>query len=244
VAAFRPAPPGRLPSLSKVARLRVWYGLVVVLLVALRVTVPATRLATAGLVTAASIAAIEYGVRTQHPQRAGAWRCLQAALAVLALGDILFLAVEADATVAVPYPAPHDLVTLLGYLLLSVAVFWLGLPAPPEREETSLIDSISVTLAASLIVWLTVVRPIVESQALGQPGRLTAVFAMLGYLAVLAATVRLVLGWRRNSAVIILATSLVAYLLSESFFGYHFVGSDYSFGYRADLGAFLPAGTA
>ena len=224
------------PSLSKVARVRGWYGGLIVLLVAIRVALPVTRPVITGLVAVASIGAVELGLRRLRPERVAAWRCLQVALGVLALGDLLFLLFEADAPLSAPYPAPHDLITITGFLLLSAALFWLGLPAPPEREETSLIDAISLTLAASLVVWLTVVRPIVEDQALATPGRVTAILGMLGYIAVLAASVRLVLGWRRNAAVILLTLGLLAFLVSEAFYGYQLVGSNYAFGRRADIG--------
>jgi diguanylate cyclase (GGDEF)-like protein len=225
-----------------VARVRVWYGALIVLLAALRVAVPVTRPVVLGLVAAATIGAVELGIRRLRPQRMGAWRCLQVALGALGLGDLLFVVLEVNAARSVPYPAPHDLITIVGFLLLSAALFWLGLPAPPEREETSLIDAISLTLAASLVVWLAVVRPMVEDQALGEPGRLTALGALMGYIAVLAASVRLVLGWRRNAGVIILTLALLAFLISEAFYGYQFVGTDYALGWRADIGYVVLAG--
>ncbi|MBX6751226.1 MAG: GGDEF domain-containing protein [Micromonosporaceae bacterium] len=218
------------------ARVRGWYGGLILLLGAIRVAVPVTRPVITSVIVVVSIGAIELGLRRLRPERAAAWRCLQVALVVLAAGDILYLLFEADAPLSAPYPAPHDVITIAGYLLLSAALFWLGLPAPPEREETSLIDAISLTLAASLVVWLAVVRPIVEDQALSTAGLITATLAMLGYIAVLAASVRLILGWRRNAAVVILTLALLAFLISEAFYGYQLVGSDYAFGRRADLG--------
>jgi len=225
-----------------VARVRVWYGALIVLLAALHVALPVTRPVVLGVVAAVTIGAIEIGIRQLRPERVGAWRCLQVALGLLGLGDLLFVLLEANAPRSAPYPVPHDLITIAGYLLLSAALFWLGLPAPPEREETSLIDAVSLTLAASLVVWLAAVRPIVEDQALGEPGRLTALAAMTGYIAVLAASVRLVLGWRRNAGVIILTLALLAFLISEAFYGYQFVGTNYALGWRGDVGYVVLAG--
>ena len=219
-----------------------WYGALIVLLIAIRVALPITRIVTVGIAAALTIVAVEVGIRQLRPRRIGAWRCLQVALGVFALGDLLFLLAEADAPTTAPYPAVHDVLAIAGFLLLSVALFWLGLPAPPEREETSLIDATSLTLAASLVVWLTVVRPMVEDQALNQAGRLTALGAMIGYIAVLAASVRLILGWRRNASVIILTLALVAFLISEAFYGYQFVGTAYTFGARVDVSYLVLAG--
>lgn len=212
-----------------------WYAVVVVLLVAVRLAWPVTRPGIIGAAGLASIAAIEFGVRRLRPERAGAWRCLQVSLAVLAIGDILYLRADAASPASVPYPSAASVVAVGGYLVLAVALFWLGRPVAPEREETSLIDAISLTLAASLVVWITVLRPLVESQALGEPGRLTAVVAMLSYIAVFAASVRLVLGWRRRAAIILLGVALVWFLTSESFYGHQFVRSTMP-GQRADIG--------
>jgi diguanylate cyclase (GGDEF)-like protein len=219
-----------------VARILSWYSAVVVLLAGLYAAVPMSRSWVIGAAGLLSVATIEVGLRWRQPEREGAWRCLQGSLALIAVGDILFQYIQADPSTAEPYPGAPDIVTVAGYLLLSVGLFWLGRPQAPQRDETSLIDAISLTLAGSLIVWITLVRPVVESQALNVAGRVTALLALLGYLSVLAASVRLALGWRRNAAVVTMVLALILFLLSELFHGHQFVQGTLPLDGRIDLG--------
>jgi len=220
-----------------VARLLTWYAAVVLVLAGVRVGLPAVRPEAVGAVGAISIAAIELGVRRLRPQRSRAWHCLALAIGVLGVGDVL--ALREEATTAL-YPSAADVATVVGYLVLSVALFWLGRPSP-YRDETSLIDAIGLTLAGSLVVWLVVIRPAVEGQHLTASGRVTAIAALLGYVAVLAATVRLVLGWRRNAAVILICTALVGFLASEFFHGHQIVRATAPLSSTTDFGFFALA---
>ncbi len=197
------------------ARVRVWYAVGVVVLVTAYFALPAARPVLAAVIGLVTVGAIEYGVRRLSPQRAGAWRCLAAALAVLAIGDTIFNVLEARSPEPVPFPALPDVFYLATYIVLTMALFWLGRPNPPYRDETTLIDAVSVTLAGSLIIWLALVRPAIEDQPLAVAGRATAIAAWVGYVAVLAASVRVVLCWRRNTAVGLLGVAMLAFLISE-----------------------------
>lgn len=216
------------------ARVLAWYTVVVVALAAAFAAVPDAQQWAVGATCGISIGAIEYGVRRQQPRRAGAWRCLAVAIVILGVGDITFIGAQADG--AVPYPSASDLVTVVGYFVLAIALSWLGWPVAPARDETSAIDAIGLTVAGALIVWLTLVRPAVDQEGLGAIGRGTAVAAMLGYLAVFASSVRIVLGWRRNAAVILLGAAMLWFLVSELYHGHQLVSGTLPHGGRVDLG--------
>jgi hypothetical protein len=132
---------------SDVVRVQVWYATVMVVLAVAYATVAVARPGLVVAIVLVSVTAIELGVRRQRPQRAGAWRLLEAAVAVLGLHSFLVL-VEDDS--AGTYPAGSDLVVLAGFVLLGVALFRLGRPTAPQREETGLIDAVTLTLAGSL----------------------------------------------------------------------------------------------
>jgi len=189
-------------------------------MVVLAVGYAAAPVARSGLIVviaALGVAAIEFGVRRLRPERAVAWRLLEAAVGVLGLHLVLHI-VEGGA--AARYPEASDLAAVAGFAVLAVALFWLGRPIGPEREETSLVDAFSVTLAVSLVVWVQLVRPGIERLAFSPAERTTAALALVAYVAVVAASVRLVLGWRRNAAVIVLALALVWFLVSEPLHGH------------------------
>ncbi len=216
--------------------------MVVVLLSAVYLGVPVARPVIIVFASLASAGAIELGVRRRRPSRVIGWHCLGLALLLLGIAHALFLLLDAGTAEPMAYPAAPDVLLVAGYLLLAAALFLLVRPPAPARDETSLIDAISLTLAGSLVLWVTVVRPVVETQELAVPGRVTAVIALLGYVAVLAASFRLMLCWRRNVAVILLCVALAWFLISELLHGYQIVRSPRPQGGWTDVGFVALAG--
>src|SRR5262249_14728143 len=139
-------------------------------------------------ITIGAVGAIGWGIHRMHPQRAGAWQLLAVAIALLGIGDVIFVGLDAVSPAPVPYPAAPDAFYIATYLPLTVGLFWLGRPPTRYHDETTLIDSVSVTLGGSLIVWITVVRPGLENHALSPAGRAAAVAGWVGYIAVFSAS--------------------------------------------------------
>ena len=100
-----------------------------------------------------------------------------------------------------------------------------------------MIDAISLTLGGSLIVWITVVQPAVEGEAT-LSARIASVAGWVGYVAVLAASVRVVLAWRRNTSVTLLGLGVLGFLIAEIFYGNALVAGSWVVGGPVDVGYF------
>jgi diguanylate cyclase (GGDEF)-like protein len=222
-----------------VARVRFWYAVVMLLLVSGYFLLPSVRTIFDPAIGVVAVAAIEYGIRELRPQRRGAWRCLQVALVLLMIGDTIFDVLDARSPEPVPFPAVPDAFYLAAYLPLTVGLFWLGRPTLPYRDETSLIDAVSVTLAGSLIVWIALVRPGIDAQHLQFQARLVAVASWVGYIAVFSASVRVMLAWRRNMAVMLLGIAVVAFLVADIFYGRALIHGNVGINGPVDLGYFF-----
>ena len=136
-----------------------------------------------------------------------------------------------------PYPSTPDAFYLVSYLPLTVALFWLGRPVVPSRDLTTMIDAISLTLGGSLVVWITVVRPAIVGRGHGQVPASPA--SPVGRLRpVLAASVRVVLAWRRNSSVTVLGMAVLGFLIAEIFYGNALVAGRWVVGGPVDVGYF------
>ncbi len=224
------------------ARVRSAYGITVLALVAAYFALAPIRHLLVAFIGVLAIGAVEYGVHRLRPQRAGAWHLVAATLALLATGDVIFVILDSTAPEPVPYPSVPDVFYLAAYLPLTAGLFWLGRPVSPKRDETTLIDSASFTLAGSLVLWILVVRPAVEAQVLGVVGRIAAVGAWVGYIAVFSASLRVILSWRRNMSVARLGLAVLAFLVAEVFYGRQVVHGTWSSGTLVDLGYFAFTG--
>ncbi|HEX5995775.1 MAG TPA: hypothetical protein VFY84_11590, partial [Jiangellales bacterium] len=109
---------------------RVWirYAAIMALLVSAYFALPQSRPVVEAGVGLAAVGAVEFSVRRLRPQRAGAWRGLEVALALLAIGDVIFAIMDVGSPVPVPYPALPDAFYLAAYLPLTIALLWLGRP--------------------------------------------------------------------------------------------------------------------
>jgi hypothetical protein len=142
---------------------------------------------------------------------------------MLAVGDATFTIVDGGSPAPVPHPALPNVFYLGLYPTLTLALLWLGRPASRYRDDTTMLDTISLTLAGGLIVWIILVRPYLLSADLSTAGRSAAIAAGLGYITVLAASVRVLRSRRRNTAAALLAVAVSAFLAAEIFYGYALV---------------------
>jgi diguanylate cyclase (GGDEF)-like protein len=217
---------------------------VVVLLVTAYYAVPGARAFAAGVIGVVAVSAIEYGIYRMRPQRHVAWQLIALAIGMLAIGDVIFVYLDQTSPRPVPYPSTPDLIGLAAYVPLTIGLLLLGRPSVRYRDETTLIDAIIITLAGSLVVWVVLVRGAIESHHLGESGRITAVAGWVGYIAVLAVSVRVVLAWRRNTAMTLLGLAVLAFLVADFLYGHALVRGEAAAvaGGPVDLGYLLFSG--
>jgi diguanylate cyclase (GGDEF)-like protein len=207
------------------------------LLAAVYAALPSPSRSVVGVVVGlAAVGAVELGVRRLRPQRAGAWRCLELALVLLVVGDLIFAIMDLASPTPVPYPALPDAFYLATYLALTVALLWLGRPDSRYRDDTTIIDAASMTLAGSLIVWILLVRPLLVDAELTTAGRFVAVAGWVGYVALVAASVRVQRFWWRNTSIGLLAVAVFAFLVSEVIHGFELAQGTFAGGSSIGLG--------
>jgi diguanylate cyclase (GGDEF)-like protein/PAS domain S-box-containing protein len=196
------------------------YALLVALLVAVFLVLPDSRPVVEVGLGLAAVGAVEFGLRRFRPQRAGAWRCLQLALGLLAAGDAVLAIVAIWFPTAEPDPALSKVFYLAVYPVLTVALLWLGRAASRHRDDTTMLDTVILTLSGGLIVWIILVRPYLLAEDLSTARRAASIVAWLGYVTVLAASLQVLRSRRRNTAATLLAIAVFAYLVAEIFYGY------------------------
>jgi diguanylate cyclase (GGDEF)-like protein len=186
-----------------------------------------------------SVGAITLGLARLRPQRWGAWLMIALAIVLLTVGDIVyFMTLQAHTPGPLPYPAVQDAFYVAFYLPMTVGLLWLGRPRLPSGDWAMILDTSALTLAGSLVVWITLAHPLVMSGQLTGVGKASAIASWMGYVAVLAASARLFMAWRMNSALAFLGAGVVAYLLSDYFYAGQLVNQSWHVGTLVDLGYF------
>jgi diguanylate cyclase (GGDEF)-like protein/PAS domain S-box-containing protein len=214
------------------------YAVTVGVLVLAHYAVPSVRPVAVGGVGVLSVGAIVLGLVRLRPQRWGAWLMIALAIVLLTVGDIIFMTLDAHTPGPVPYPAVSDAFYVAFYLPLTVGLLWLGRPHLPSGDWAMILDTSALSLAGSLVVWITLAHPLVVSGQLTGVGRVSAIASWVGYVAVLAASARVVLAWRTNSALALLGAGVVAYLVSDYFYARQLVNQSWRLGTLVDLGYF------
>ncbi len=212
------------------------YAALIAGLIAVYYLAPSLRPVAVGVVGLGSLSAIAYGLARYRPVRWPAWALIAVAVALLAVGDVVFTVLADVVPGPVTYPAAPDVFYMAAYLPLALGLLWLGRPELPSRDWPMLLDTAGLSLAGSLLVWIVLVRPAVTSLHLVNGGRITAIASWVGYVAVLAASARVVLAWRTNVALRLLGLGVLAFLVADFFYGRQLINGTWSTGSLIDLG--------
>jgi diguanylate cyclase (GGDEF)-like protein/PAS domain S-box-containing protein len=210
-------------------------------------TVPSVRPAAVAAIGVASVAGVGLGVARSRPQRWGAWLLIALAVVLLTVGGVVFTAMTATAARPPAYPMAPNVFYVTACLPLTVGLLWLGRPPLPSRDWPMILDTVGLSLAGSLVIWIVVVRPAVTSLHLTGMSKATAIASWVGFVAVLAASARVVLAWRANPALALLGAGVVAFLAANFFSEQALVDGTWSTGSPANLGFFafsIACGTA
>ncbi len=184
--------------------------------------------------------AVLCGVLVYRPQRRQGWLLLALAVALLTAGDLTYNLITPGYDGR--YPATPDVFYLAAYVPMAVGVLRLGQPPVPSRDWPMVLDTVALSLAGGLLVWISLVRPAVVTMHLTEAGKLTAVASWVGYVAVLAAGARVVLMWRSNRALAILGLGIVAFLVSDYLYGSAQIHGTWARGEPLDAGFLVFSG--
>jgi len=189
------------------------YALCILLVAPLLYLFPTTRTAGVALAGTASIAALAVRIRRGRPR--APWVLIMIGSVFLTVGDAFF-AVATTGTIAVAlFPGPVDFFFLLAYLPFAVGLFWLTQPMPAGRTLMAFVDTALLSLAASLVIWMVVLRPAMRPAIPGHWSATVAIGGCVGFVAVLAAALSTLLESRRRVDVLLIAAGAAAFLVAN-----------------------------
>ena len=161
----------------------------------------------ASLIGLDGVAAIGLWCGYIRAQRWLGWLLIGAAVALLGAGDVLFT-LSSNRLVHEAQPQPWDLSILVSYLPLAVGLLLLGRPRLPSQEWPVVLDTAALSLGASLVVWIVVGQPALAVTPTSGVGRVTMIVGGVGYVTLLATAARVLLVWRTNVSLALLATAV------------------------------------
>ncbi|GIF76009.1 PAS domain-containing protein [Asanoa siamensis] len=169
-----------------------------------------------GLAGALATAGILFGIRTHQPARRAPWVLLAAAAAALGIGDIAY-----EASGGSDHDGAWLVVAEVCYLtlfpLLAYALLGLTRTSAALRDRSTVVDLLSLVVAAALVAW-TVTGPFaVASSSWPVYERSLAAAHVLGSIVVVVVTTALVVATRaRNVSAVLLAVGAAGLLVADA----------------------------
>jgi diguanylate cyclase (GGDEF)-like protein/PAS domain S-box-containing protein len=182
------------------------------------VALPLWPVAVAG-VGVASVAAIGFGLNRIRPRRWSGWLLIALAVSLFTIGEVIYTTIAVARPGPMPYPFLPDVFYLAMYLPLAVGLLCLGRPPVPSRDWPVLLDTAILALAGSLITWIALIRPALVDLELSGLETFTAIANWIGYIAVLASAIRILLVWRGNRGLGLVGAGVVAFLIADFLYG-------------------------
>ncbi len=194
---------------------------------------------------AAAVGAIVVGIRLWRPARVRAWMMLAAGVALQSVGDVIVTLLTGSDGVE-PFPSVADVAYLAGYAIVVVGILELAWGGNREHDRVAWVDALVVAAAASIFVWVLVIRPEISSSADAASGLVAAAYPFLDVVQI-AVVAHLLLGGRRTPAVIFLGLSFAASLVADLVYAVLTFDGTYQVGHLVDAGwlvGYLALGTA
>ncbi|MFI5913056.1 diguanylate cyclase [Dactylosporangium sp. NPDC051541] len=169
-------------------------------------------------VSASAAAAVWWGIRRNRPRVRGPWILLGLSQVVYAAADAVFY-ISHYVLHAARFPSVADLLYLSHYPLLLAAVALLLRRREP-RSVLGLLDGLIFAVAAALLSWMFLIHPTAD-----RGDNVLALCAEIGYpvmdLALLAVTVRLLIGsGARSASFVLLVGNLLGIAAADTIYSY------------------------
>jgi len=180
-------------------------------------------------------ALIVTGVVVHRPRRTPAWLALVAGMALLVGGDAIWYATEQRGLD--PFPSTADLLYLAGLPLLAAGIGGLASVRDRGRDRTDLVDTGIIVTSVAFLVWILLAAPWAAA-TLPPLGRQVVVAYPVAGVLVLAAAVRLVLGYGgRSPSTVLLVVGAAGLLVTDGIYATLSLGGAYRAGGVLDLGS-------
>jgi diguanylate cyclase (GGDEF)-like protein/PAS domain S-box-containing protein len=166
------------------------------------------------------VVAIIVGVRRYRRSGAGPWRWFAVGFLLFWLGDLYTYSYPRLTGAEVPFPSLGDAAYVLVYPALMMGLLILVRRRNPERDRAGAIDSLIMTLGLALISWIALIQPSLHDEELSTVAKLVSIAYPIGDILLLAAAIRLAVdSGTRRPAFYLLASSIVALLLTDFAYG-------------------------
>src|SRR3954471_19861427 len=154
------------------------------------------------------------------PQSARPWRFFAVGFALFWLGDLYTYSYPRLFGADVPFPSFGDGAYVLVYPALMTGLLLLVPRRNPQHDRAGVIDSLIMTLGLSLLSWVALIAPYLHDDSMNTVAKLVSIAYPLGDILLLAATIRLAVdSGRREPAFYLIATSIVALLVTDFAYG-------------------------
>src|SRR4051812_37368353 len=166
------------------------------------------------------VLAIVAGMHLHKPASPGPWRFFAVGFALFWLGDLYTYSYPRLFGADVPFPSIGDGAYVLVYPALMAGLLMLVRRRNPQRDRAGVIDSLIMTLGLSLLSWVALIAPYLHDDSMGTVAKLVSIAYPLGDILLLAAAIRLAVdSGRREPAFYLLASSIVALLVTDFAYG-------------------------
>ncbi len=192
------------------------------------------------LIGGSSVAALIIGARRNSGRSRLPWYLLAVGQALFVTSDVLAYNYERLFGAAIPFPSVADPFHLAFYPFLVVGMLMLVRERGENRGGAGLIDALIVTLALATLLWVYLIAPYADEQALSPLGRLTSIAYPSMDILVLGVVARVAAGsHRREPAFVFLLAGAIVLLLSDAIYGWRLLG-----GHGYGSGGFVYTGWA
>ena len=193
----------------------------------------------------AAVGAIVVGTWLWRPARRRPWVMLAAGVALQVVGDVVATLLTGPDGVE-PFPSLADAAYLAGTAAVAFGIVEFARGGNREHDRVAWVDALVVAAAASIFVWVFVIRHEIASSADAPSGIVAAAYPFLDIVQI-AVVAHLLLGGRRTLAVILLGLSVVASLVADLVFAMVALDGTYEVGHLVDAGwliGYVALGTA
>ena len=181
--------------------------------------------------------AIVLGIRVHQPRYKVVWILFLVGQLLFFLGDLYTYSYPRLFNVDVPFPSFGDALYLTVYPALMGGLVLLVRRRNPFSDRAGLIDSLILTLGIGLLSWVFLVAPYINASGMSGLAKGVAMAYPLGDVLLLAAAIRLAVdSGRRQPAFYLLASSIVALLVTDSVYNYMLLKGTYNGQVLLDVG--------
>ena len=183
------------------------------------------------------VIAILVGLRIYRPPSPGPWIWFAIGFGLFFLGDVYTYSYPRLLGKEVPFPSLGDGFYVAVYPALMAGLFMLVRRRNPRSDRAGVIDSLIITLGLSLLSWVFLIAPYLHDTELTPIAKVFSIAYPFGDILLLAAAIRLAVDTgKRQTSFYLLASSVVALLVTDSAYGLALLNGTYDNDVLLDVG--------